>query len=397
MAEQIVNHKCPACGGGLHFSSETGKLVCEFCDSSYEVSEIEAMYAGKEEKATDAFEQAEEKRQQEGEEQPENWAYSDPGGEETPWNTSGAGGDWGDEEGNMRSFSCPSCGAEILCEATTGATSCPYCDNPTVIPGQFSGNIKPDYIIPFKLNKEAAKAALKEHYKGKILLPKDFKDSNHIDEVKGIYVPFWMFSAEAMANVSFEATKVHTYRSGDYEVTRTDHFSVARSGSAAFERIPTDASKKMPDDYMDSLEPFNYSELKDFSTAYMPGYLADKYDVTIEECTERADLRCRNSIVELLRNDVHGYATVREVNRDVGLKRGDVKYALLPVWILNTTWNGTKYMFAMNGQTGKIVGDLPVSKKKLHMIRGGVVAAITLIMALSPIGGYFASLISSYF
>lgn len=392
MAEQIVNHKCPACGGGLHFASETGKLVCDFCDSTFEVAEIEAMYNEKENKAAGAFEQSEAKREQE-QEQEEQWAYSNLGDQDTPWNIDGVGGSWGEEEGNMRSYNCPSCGAEIICEATTAATSCPYCDNPTIIPGQFSGNIKPDYIIPFKLNKEAAVAALKNHYKGKLLLPKDFSAGNHIEEIKGIYVPFWMFSAEAKANVSFEATRVHTYRSGDYEITRTDHFSVARSGKAEFERIPTDASEKMPDDYMDSIEPFDYSELKEFSTAYMPGYLADKYDVTVEQCTERADIRCNNSIVEMLRNDVHGYATVVETGRDIALKRGDVKYALLPVWVLNTRWNGDNYMFIMNGQTGKIVGDLPISRKKYNLIRGGIAAAITLVAAFSGIGGYLASLL----
>lgn len=393
MAEQIVNHKCPACGGGLHFSSENGRLVCDFCDSTFDVAEIEAMYNEKENKATGAFEEAQAKREQDYEEQEENWTYSNLENEETAWNTAGVGGSWGEEEGNMRTYNCPSCGAEIICEATTAATSCPYCDNPTIIPGQFSGNIKPDYIIPFKLNKDAAVAALKNHYKGKILLPKAFSAGNHIDEVKGIYVPFWMFSAEAMANVSFEATRIHTYTSGDYEITRTDHFNVSRSGKAEFERIPTDASEKMPDDYMDSIEPFDYSELKEFSTAYMPGYLADKYDVTVEQCTERADIRCRNSIVEMLRNDVHGYATVTETRRDIALKRGDVKYALLPVWVLNTTWNGNKYMFIMNGQTGKIVGDLPVDKTKYNLIRGGIAVAATLAAAFSGLGGFLASFI----
>ena len=120
--------------------------------------------------------------------------------------------------------------------------------------------------------------------------------------------------------------------------------------------------------------------------------LADKYDVSIDESKERADIRCENSIAELLRNDITGYNTVVERGRKIGLKRGEVKYALLPVWILNTRWNNTNYMFVVNGQTGKIVGDLPVDKKKLNLIRTGVFAGVTILSGLVGIGGMIASL-----
>lgn len=387
MAEKVTNYQCPACTGPLHFAGTSGMLECDYCGSMYEVSEIEQLYAAKEKQASEAFDKEEEKRESvsEGE------VFDKINENNSDWNTDSIEQSWGIDEG-MRSYNCPSCGAEIICDETTAATSCPYCDNPTVIPGQFSGELRPNYIIPFKLDKNAAKNALKEHYKGKILLPKTFSSDNHIEEVKGIYVPFWLFSAEAKANMSFAATRKHVYRSGDYEVTRTDHYAVSRSGSAAFDKIPTDASKKMPDDYMDSIEPFNYNELTEFSTAYMPGYLADKYDVTIEESKERADIRCENSIAELLRNDIHGYNTVVERGRKIGLKRGEVKYALLPVWILNTKWNNTNYMFVVNGQTGKTVGDLPVDQKKLNLIRAGIFAGVTLLAGFAGLGRMIASM-----
>lgn len=386
LAEQINNYQCPSCAGPLKFVGESGRLECEFCGSSYEVAWIEQMYAEKEEQAVRAFEENEKKLADQQEEQEE-------AREDTSWNLDNLGGNWGEDEGRMKIYNCPSCGAELICEETTAATSCPYCDNPTIIPGQFSGTIKPDYIIPFRLDKKAAVAALNNHCKGKILLPKEFTTNNHIEEVKGIYVPFWMFSAEADANIRFKATRTHVYTSGDYRVTRTDHYDISRSGRASFEKIPTDASKKMPDDYMDSLEPYDYSELTDFSTAYMPGYMADKYDVSAEESAKRADIRCYNSISEILRDDVSGYATVVERDKKINLNRGEVKYALLPVWILNTRWNGKNYMFAMNGQTGKIVGDLPISAKKLNIIRLAVGAGVALVAFLSGIGGCLASLI----
>ena len=127
------------------------------------------------------------------------------------------------------------------------------------MPGQFSGQLKPDFIIPFKLSKEDAVKALKNHYKGKILLPKSFTQENHVQKIQGVYVPFWMFDGEAEGDARYAATRSHTYRSGDYEITETEHYDVYRAGWIAFEKIPADASSKMPDDHMDSIEPYDLS------------------------------------------------------------------------------------------------------------------------------------------
>lgn len=232
------------------------------------------------------------------------------------------------------------------------------------MPGQFTGALKPDFVLPFKCSKEDAVAALKRHYRGKRLLPSAFTNGNHIDEVKGIYVPFWLFDGEAEGSVSYHATRVHTHTMGNYEITEIDHFDVQRAGSMAFEKIPVDASSKMPDDHMDSIEPYDYSDLKPFSKAYLPGFLADKYDVSIEESSSRADERCEGALLAALRKSVGGYSSC-QTSKNIHLRRGKVHYALLPVWMLSTQWNGKNYLFAMNGQTGKLVGDLPVSKKKL--------------------------------
>ena len=276
----------------------------------------------------------------------------------------------------MKVYCCPSCGAELLCDTTTAATSCPYCGNPSVLPGQFAGILKPDFVLPFKLSKEDAIKALKKHYLKKPLLPSTFSKANHLEEIKGVYVPFWMYDGEASGSAQFHATQVHTYTSGDYEITETSHYDVRRAGSIAFEKIPVDASSKMPDDYMDSIEPYDYAELKPFSTAYLPGFLADKYDVSVEDSRERADKRCTGSLVSALERTVSGYTTCNEMSRDIHLKRGKVHYALLPVWILNTRWEGKDFLFAMNGQTGKLVGNLPVSTKRVIGLFAAIAAPL---------------------
>lgn len=373
MPAQVTNYKCPACTGPLHFEGSTGKLECEYCGSKYEVAEIEALYAEKDKEAAQAKASAEEKARQEAQQ---------AAGEETQWDSSSMGSDWGADGERMKAYSCPSCGAELICDETTAATSCPYCGNPTIVPGQFSGVLKPDFVIPFKLDKEAAKRALKEHYKGKRLLPSAFAKENHIEEIKGVYVPFWLFDGEADADVRFEATRSHTHTTSSERVTTTEHFMVHRAGTVQFERVPVDASSKMPDDHMDSIEPFDYGELKPFSTAYLPGYLADKYDVTVEASAQRADLRAENTAVAAMAASAKGYETCVPVEKHIFLRRGKVQYALLPVWMLNTKWNGKEYLFAMNGQTGKLVGDLPVSMGKFWAWFAGLAIPLSAICSV---------------
>ena len=366
MATQITNYQCPACTGPLHFVGESGRLECDYCGSCFDIAEIEAFYAEKEAKAAEAAQNAVEAEE----------ATADG----SDWDASGLSEDWGVDAVDMKAYCCPSCGAELLCDATTAATSCPYCGNPSVLPGQFTGILKPDFVLPFKLSKEDAIKALKKHYLKKPLLPSAFSKANHLEEIKGVYVPFWMYDGKANGSVRFHATTVHKYTSGDYEITETSHYDVRRAGSIAFEKIPVDASSKMPDDYMDSIEPYDYTELKPFSTAYLPGFLADKYDVSVEDSRNRADRRCAGSLADALEKTVTGYASCNETARSIQLKRGKVHYALLPVWILNTRWEGKDFLFAMNGQTGKLVGNLPVSTKRVI----GLFAAIAaLFVAIS--------------
>jgi len=372
MPSQVTNYQCPSCTGPLHFVGGSGKLECDYCGSSFDVAEIEALYAEKEEKAAAAQQAAEEKAAEKRE----------SSAADGQWDTSGLSADWGEEGAGMKAYSCPSCGAELICDESTAATSCPYCGNPTVVPGQFAGALKPDFILPFKLSREDAVKKLKEHYRGKVFLPRSFTDENHIQEIRGVYVPFWMFDGTAEGDAHYEATRSHTYTSGDYEITETEHFDVYRAGSVAFEKVPVDASGKMPDDHMDSIEPYDYSELKPFSTAYLPGFLADRFDVTVEQSRERADRRCAGTLEASLRDTVQGYGTCLRTGGGVSLRRGKVRYALMPVWMLNTKWQGKDFLFAMNGQTGRLVGDLPVSKAKFWGLFAAIAVPLSALTSL---------------
>lgn len=333
----ILEYKCPCCGGAITFDSGIQKMKCPFCDTEFE---------------TETLRQYDEEL---------NRSYESG----MDWEST-AGEEWnGDEKEQMRSYICNSCGGEILTDETTAATKCPFCDSPVIMKGNLSGILKPDYVIPFKVSREDAKAALKRHVTGKRLLPKVFKDENHLDEVKGIYVPFWIFDADADAHIRYKATRVRAWSDSRYNHVETSHFSLIRGGRVSFEHIPVDGSSKMEDDLMESIEPFDFSDAVDFQTAYLSGYLADKYDVSAGESVERANARVTNSTLAAFGQTVLTYATAVPVSTDIRLSNGIAKYALYPVWILNTSWNDKKYVFAVNGQTGKLAGDLPLDKSAL--------------------------------
>lgn len=336
MAE-VMEYKCPCCGGAIEFDVSSQKMKCPYCDTEFDVETLRSY--------DDALSRAQEDDM--------TWNRN----EENIWQEG--------ETDHMRLYVCQSCGGEIIAEETTAATSCPYCDNPVIMQGQFQGDLRPDYVIPFKLDKNAAKKAMKKHLQNKTLLPKVFKDENHIDEIKGIYVPFWLYNATADAHLSYHGTKVRSWSDSKYIYTETKHYSILRSGDVRFERVPADGSSKMDDTLMESIEPFNFSDAVDFQTAYLAGYLADRYDVTAEECEERANNRIRQGTIDEFQKTVKGYATVVPESTGITLRNAESKYALYPVWILNTTWNDQKFTFAMNGQTGKFVGDLPLDKGAL--------------------------------
>lgn len=348
----LKQYKCPGCGGSIEFDSGTQKMKCPYCDSEFDVAAIAE----------------------------HDEAVKNKDDVELIWETT-PGSQWqAGEQENLRVYSCKSCGGEIVGDAQTAATTCPYCDSPVIMKGQLSGNLRPDFVIPFKLDKEQAKAGLAKHLKGKLLLPKVFKDENHIDEIKGVYVPFWLFDADVDADIRYKATRVHTWSDSRYIYTRTSFYSIARAGQVVFEKVPVDGSKEMQDEMMESIEPFNFNEAVDFDTAYLSGYLADRYDITANQSIERANQRVKKSTENAFASTVNGYSTVIPEHSNIKTANGKAKYALYPVWILNTSWNGNKYTFAMNGQTGKFAGDLPMDKGLYYKWLFGVWAAASLVL-----------------
>lgn len=345
----ILEYKCPCCGGAIGFESGTQKMKCPYCDTEFDV---ETLLSYDEQLSHDAPDEM-------------NWETEDDTYDET-------------DENALVSYVCTSCGGEIVGDRNTAATQCPFCNNPVIIMGKLAGTLKPDLVIPFKLDKEAAKKQFAAHMSGKKLLPKLFKSENHLDTIKGMYVPFWLFDADADANIRYRATRTSAWSDSHYNYTKTDYYSVTRAGTLSFDGVPSDGSVKIPDDLMESIEPFDLTQAVDFQTAYLAGFFADRYDVSADKCIPRVNERIKRSTEEAFMSTVTGYSSCTAEQSSVRTVNGKTRYGLLPVWFLNTTWKDKQYTFAMNGQTGKFVGDLPMDKSlywKYFALIGGVGAA----------------------
>lgn len=277
-------YKCPACSSSLFFDAAKQKMVCQSCANEYDVQDIEML------------EQIDRRVNRT---------------EQSQWGSVQSSTTWTSEEmSRMHSYRCPSCGGEIVAEEDQASTRCVYCGNPLVMGDVLVGMSRPDFVIPFSQTREQAVAQYKAYLKKKKLLPSSFERMNRVEEIKGVYVPFWLFDCGTDGDVTWRATRVSQKRQGNYEVTTTKHYLVHRGGTMEFANVPADASVRMDDTIMEAVEPFDIKDKKDFSLPYLSGFGAQKADVEPEQARRRADERIRNSIVSRLSSTVLGYTTL---------------------------------------------------------------------------------------
>jgi DNA-directed RNA polymerase subunit RPC12/RpoP len=342
MNKNLSEQKCPTCGAPLRYDPESGRSVCDWCGSSFDIPTAEDASLAEGEAAAPA-QQADE----------------------------------------LPVYNCKSCGAELITDAVSASITCPYCGNNIVLTEKVSGGLRPDGVIPFKIDKKRLPAAVQSFYKNKKLLPRRFFSESNIEDLYGVYVPFWIYNCTLSGPVYYDAYRDAAIREGDYIVTTRSHFDVERNISMDFRDIPVDASQRLDDALMDSLEPFDYNDIVPFRMSYLSGFLAERFDKDSDEVKKRAEDRMMNSALGIANANARGdYSEI--VNKGNGLVADplETKYVLLPVYTFNVNYKGQKYSFAMNGETGKVVGDLPVDKGVSALHRWGVFGAIFLIVML---------------
>ena len=349
---RLVEYRCPACGASLQFDSGSQQVVCPYCDSSFSPQELIDY---------DSFLKEDAKN-----ETSDSWSK-----DADRWDK--------DEATGLNVYTCAACGGEVLGDDTLASARCPFCDNTVIMKRQFTGEWKPDLVLPFKLDRAAAQNAFRKHLHGKKLLAKAFRSESNIEEIKGIYVPFWLFSTDLSVSARYKGARSRAWTDGRYDFLETSNYALLRTADAHFTRLPVDGSLKMDDALMDSLEPFDFSEAVDFQTAYLSGFFSDRYDVESDVSVERAKERFSRTVSRLMSTTTGGFNSVALESSQIAERNNVREYALLPVWLLHVRWKGKLYTFAMNGQTGKLIGDLPIDSKqvwKYRLLYGGLFAAL---------------------
>lgn len=313
--------KCKNCGGNMVYSPKEGSMYCPYCEGT------------------------------------ESWEQVD-----SP---------------DVGITACPSCYGQLELDDYDSATKCPYCDNYIIVNERVEGQYRPQKMIRFLLGKESCKQSIREKFKKHKFLPVDFLSEVRLNSMEGSYVPFWFYDYETEASLVAEGTKVKSWISGNMMHTETSYYEVSRQMDIPYDMIPADASYKMPDPVMDLMAPYDYTKLEDFEPRYLSGFLAERYNMPAEEIEHRAKARMEKSARSLLKASAEGYKNLRPISENIQTKSVEYTYGLLPVWRYDYLYHGKNYPFYVNGQTGKIVGEVPVSTSKRIIYTGTVFVMLT--------------------
>ncbi len=332
------NYKCINCGSDIAFIPDKDNWKCESCMSEFTLSELEDFFDVNDDKENE-----------------------DPFSREGNLEMEEIVNEGDIDQDVLNSYNCQNCGGELVTDNETVATFCPYCKSSTIIKSKLKGKFRPGLLIPFKKTEDEAKEIYHNWVKKKIFTPKKFKSKKTIDEIKGLYAPYWLYDVDIDGNIRGDAQNVKTWTSGDYEYTQTDYYRVERGGRNAYEKVPADASLKLDDDLMERIEPFDYSDITNFNMAYMAGFFAENYDVSSEEALSVVKKKASEYFEERLRDTISRYDYVSITRRDFALNNIKYTYSMLPIYYVSNSFKDKQREFIINGQTGKISGNPPKS------------------------------------
>ena len=346
----MQNYNCKNCGAILYWDTDAGSLKCRFCESEYQVSDFEDRTDTEEPVKNEAIEK--------------EFAQADNVGDD------------------MSVYECKNCGGEVVTLNTTMATICPYCSEAISITSKSVGDFRPDLCIPFKKDKKEIMKIYTDYVNKSFLTPKEFKEQSTIEKIQGLFTPFYLHNIKDRASHKFEGERTSSHKRGYDKVTTHNVFMLSIDAEGSFERIPTDASVRIENQLMDAIEPFDYNELKEYNPAYMAGFMAEQMDEDKEEMSTRAKTRATAGMRERAKAAFTGFSGVKTISENDVIKEHETSYTMLPVWLLNVNHENKKYTFAVNGQTGKVVGKLPIDKIKLLLVGLGTFVASDIVVAI---------------
>ena len=329
----ILSTKCPNCGAPINFNRATELWECIYCGKKYSQEEMQKL----------------------------NISVSNI---PTTINTN-----QGIKKrlGEMILYHCADCKADIMSDENSFLETCVYCTSSNITKSKTNEGVAPTKIIPFKITEEEAIKKFQDIAKKRPLMPQVFHNPDNLEFVKGIYIPFWTYDIETDCKVNLTATDKTTWKESGYTYEKLDKYLVKKEGSMSFSGIITDASTHFDDNLMDSLEPFDFNELVDYNPTYLTNYLVEKYDIESNETLNRAKNKAIETSIEVIKTSVKHQNKNIDKQENIANKLNE-DYIFLPFWIANIKYKEKIYTFAINGQTGKIVCDIPLSKKRVVLL-----------------------------
>lgn len=313
-------YECPNCGGNLKFDIASQQMACAFCGTHLDPYSVK--------KDTDAV---------------------------------------AEKYFETTVFTCPQCGGELFSADNEATSFCSFCGAATILSSRIANEKRPDFIIPFKKTKEDCKKAYKQTMKKKFFAPKEIRDPQFIDGFRGIYMPYWSYQLTQKGEIGLTGKKSH--RKGDY--IYTDHYDLTGDLDAYYLGYSFDASSSFYDNISEALAPYDVKELIHFTPAFLSGFYADTSDVDsdlylydAEKLAEESTFRqiCREK--EFKDYSVSDPLNKTKLGSKPGTRLRKTDHVMYPVWFMS--WRkGDRIAYAtVNGQTGKVVADVPVDARR---------------------------------
>lgn len=321
-------YQCPGCGSELRFDISAQALGCKSCGQFYDPYDITKMQDAEE-----------------------------------------------SEELDVTVYKCPGCGGEILSKDTTAANFCSFCGASTILQSRLTKMKCPKYIIPFKKTKEECKNAYEKMIRKAIFAPKALKSKECIDGFRGIYTPYWAYHVTQQGNMRLDGSK--SRRRGDY--IYTDYYELRGKIDSGYKGISYDASSSFDDDISARIAPFDVNDMKSFTPAFLTGFYADTADVPAsaykEDAMSLAEDESVRYIKKLPKTSGYGFGNGKcSLNTTVA----ETDSTMYPVWFMSYRNKDRVAYATVNGQTGRVTADLPVSIGKYML--GSAILAIPLFL-----------------
>lgn len=345
-----ISYHCPSCGSALKFYPNEGEFICQYCESKFNRYDLET---------------------QTGDVNRTNIQEED-------------------ELQEIAEYTCNSCGAHIITAPTTVATECYYCHNTVIMKKSMVSNVLPKRIIPFKMDKEVAKEEFKKWIFKKNYIPKEFREDKYIENMQAVYFPYWLVDVDADFTYYINMyVKTSERRSGD-NARFTETYRVEKEGRIHMEDIMMAALKKSQRKLIEGVQPFDEAGMEPFTMTYLSGFQAEQKDIEVSELNNTDTLKLFERYAEkTLDCTLNKFNTYDKKHFSFDLKQAKWEYSLMPIWLITYKYKNEMYYFAMNGQTGKTCGRIPIDKPKL--IRN------TLLIFLSIFGFVFTLMFVLWF